>query len=656
MLVLEEQKFNDSVVKLLAGETISWSFLQQLRLKRLTSPQIIFLMEDIHVALKENPNNASALALASYIHSCGVGKSVDYPEAIRLSELAIALGNATAMQNRAVMHQCGQGGLVNYPAAIALYEQAIALGNTDAMNDRAFMHQHGQGGRVDYPAAIALYEQAIALGNGTAMQNRAFMHQCGQGGPVNYPAAIALYEQAIALGDADAMNNRGVMHQCGQGGPVNFPAAIALYEQAIALGHATAMYHRAVLHEIGEPPDYPAAIALYEQAIALGNEPAMHNRASMHQLGEGGPVDQVKAAKLIRLLNLKKSSLEANVKKGLDNLIAHLKQSLNPGEFTEEQYHLSFIEQTTPWRKEPLKFLAFLARDEQATLLDCVTFVGKIIALVPTIVNQLNDQASLDLVGEYYYQQASSISKKGWCNLDKNKSRDGIDKAIALLKQVPTSAKRQGDACFDIAYHLYHHYSAVHHLPILGVLKAHVYLLSGIKLNHKGCQEMLEDLLRLVCQLNDIYDPTTSMGLTNLLADFNDKQLAAQLVALIRGIPVELDQIIYRSKQTPSAYLARISFYSYRWLVGDQAFLTCRDQLVAMIDQDELLQKDNLENADILELAERYLTQVSKAKQTLSPYFRTLCLELEEIEQLIQSIKVKVESYEAIGYIEPRQP
>jgi len=85
------------------------------------------------------------------------------------------------MNNRAYMHGHGLGGAINYPEAIRLFEQAIALGNADAMNNRAAMYHKGLGGTVNYPEAIRLYEQAIALGNAVAMRNRTFMHEQGLG-------------------------------------------------------------------------------------------------------------------------------------------------------------------------------------------------------------------------------------------------------------------------------------------------------------------------------------------------------------------------------------------------------------------------------------------------------------------------------------------
>jgi len=83
------------------------------------------------------------------------------------------LGNSKAMTNRAWLHAHGLGGDVNYSEAIKLYERAIALGHSKAMTNRAWLHAHGLGGDVNYSAAIKLYERAIALGNSEAM------YRCG---------------------------------------------------------------------------------------------------------------------------------------------------------------------------------------------------------------------------------------------------------------------------------------------------------------------------------------------------------------------------------------------------------------------------------------------------------------------------------------------
>lgn len=187
------------------------------------------------------PDASNAMMLKAIMHQYGQGGPVNYPEAIRLYDRAIALGKSCAMNNRAYMYHHGDGGPVNYPKAIKLYDRAIALGDVHAMSNRAYMHQHGQGGPVNYPEARRLYAPLIALGKTSAMNNRAYMYQHGHGGPVNDSKAIKLYDRAIILGDSHAMCNRAYMHQHGRGGPVNYPEAIRLYRLSASLGNQSAV-------------------------------------------------------------------------------------------------------------------------------------------------------------------------------------------------------------------------------------------------------------------------------------------------------------------------------------------------------------------------------------------------------------------------------
>ncbi len=195
-------------------------------------------------AAEEGLQKSYALYVNALWHQYGIGRDKNYPEAIRLYEEAIKLGNSSAMYNRAFMYQEGQGvldGNRNYPQAISLYKEAIKLGHAGAMNNRAYMYHYGLGRERNYPKAIRFYEAAIERGNTRAMVNRAFMHRHGQGDAVNYPAAIALYEMAIKQGNAAAMVYRAYMYQYGQGSNVDYPAAIALFERASKLGNGEAM-------------------------------------------------------------------------------------------------------------------------------------------------------------------------------------------------------------------------------------------------------------------------------------------------------------------------------------------------------------------------------------------------------------------------------
>lgn len=65
-----------------------------------------------------------ALALRGYMHRHGIGGTVNYPQAIRQYESAIAHGHIGAMDARANMHEFGRGGPINLPEALRLYQLA----------------------------------------------------------------------------------------------------------------------------------------------------------------------------------------------------------------------------------------------------------------------------------------------------------------------------------------------------------------------------------------------------------------------------------------------------------------------------------------------------------------------------------------------------
>ena len=75
------------------------------------------------------------------------------------------------------MYVRGQGGEKNYPEANRLYDKAIELGNSASMNNRAWMYEKGLGGKKNYLEAIRLYEAASRLGNLTAIGRRADMQK-----------------------------------------------------------------------------------------------------------------------------------------------------------------------------------------------------------------------------------------------------------------------------------------------------------------------------------------------------------------------------------------------------------------------------------------------------------------------------------------------
>lgn len=89
---------------------------------------------------------------------------------------------------RATMHRKGQGGRVDYPEAIRLYDMAIALSNPAAMSGRGFMHENGLGGTVNYPEAIRLYKQAIVFGHKHAQNQLDALKK-----KINAPTTIQAY-------------------------------------------------------------------------------------------------------------------------------------------------------------------------------------------------------------------------------------------------------------------------------------------------------------------------------------------------------------------------------------------------------------------------------------------------------------------------------
>lgn len=589
--------------------------------------------------MQSNPQHAAALTLAGYIHLWGVGRPVDFAEAIRLSELAVKLGYADGMALRARMHLKGQGSPVNYQMAITLFEKAIALGNANAMSKRALMHASGQGGAINFAAAFMLYDKAIALGDANAMNNRAVMYSDGQGGPVDITAAVALYERAIALGNSSAMNNLAMLIAQGHMKPIDVSKEIALYEQAIALGNVEAMANRAIMHKTGQggPVNLPAAQALYERAIALQDANAMLRRAIMHRKGQGGPVDSEAAAELLYCASQQRASLSIGLNNEVEATVTKIKRRLRSEEFTQTHYYLAMIRPTEIWRKEPVRFLACLARDKYMSCTDQLVYVDKIITTYPGIVAKVNDPGSINLLGEHYYQRANKVLKKEWLNCpDHHKKREALHKATKLLKQVPLTAQRQGDACYDIAYHWYQYYSAIVHLPLLGLLQARPYLERGMKLDHLGCQGLLEDILKLHCEQRDIFTVMDKAMLRTLLEEFEQQQLGAQLLAIVRGISLTMDYILYRNKQSSKGLAKRSSFQF--WLKGN-VIETCQRQLLNMIKQDHSALQELSNATEISSLKERYLTFVTTTKQALSHYPSEVSTCLGELEVMLQAVK-----------------
>lgn len=110
-------------------------------------------------------------------------------------------GNALSL--RAYMHEVGQGGEVNYPEAIRLYQEAIQLGNATAMNNLAYMYHKGLGVAVNYDEAIRLYKLAIQMGNASAIYNLASMYHDGVKVQINEEESTRILAEAHKLDDTD---------------------------------------------------------------------------------------------------------------------------------------------------------------------------------------------------------------------------------------------------------------------------------------------------------------------------------------------------------------------------------------------------------------------------------------------------------------------
>lgn len=470
--------------------------------------------------------------------------------------------------------------------------------NLNAIFIAGVMHMKGQGGPINFPEATRLFELAIEKNYGRALNARAFMHEHGRGEPVNFPEAIRLYELAIAKDITAALCNRALMHENGRGGPVNLPEAIHLYELASIKGHVYAMYRLAYIHERGlkGSKNYNVAAKLYRQVCNSENNYTVETaRKNMFYFSKADDQDDT----------------------------------------SEAAYHICLTFNNDLWQRNPAIFLAYLARDNLLTDKERLAILAKWIRALPNI-ETIEDQVSIDLIGEYYFQEIAILLSEQWnFKINTNKRPELLYRAINFLRNIPKDAKRYPGACHVIATHCYHLTLANTGDETIAFENAQSFFHQG-SVGDEFCQTHYLQLLRSLLRPEE--DAIREENILQTITALESEH--AEDIRFIKAIPALVSQAILTTENASNT--TRSFFFILKDLTcGSRTYiLSLRHKFVNALQNDEALLNKNaaLTSKETITLARKYLALINETK-TQIPFGNYR----QEVLQVFDKIGAKIQ-------------
>jgi TPR repeat protein len=206
--------------------------------------RVAYVQKDYGASIEFLKKAASRDYTASFInignaYSNGYGVPIDFAEARKWYEKALAAGDLIAMNNIGYLYQEGRGVPRDYAQAIRRYEKAAAEGLPLAMVSLGNLYREGKGVSKDTATARRWYEKAAAEGNPEAMTNLGYLAE-SSGDVPHYDEARRWYEKAADAGQANAMANLGNLYRAGHGVPKSYSEARRWYEKSAAAGNDSA--------------------------------------------------------------------------------------------------------------------------------------------------------------------------------------------------------------------------------------------------------------------------------------------------------------------------------------------------------------------------------------------------------------------------------
>ncbi len=246
-----------------------------------------------------NPDALNALADA---FAGGVGVAQNFPEAIRLYELAAAKGHAPAFFNLGLMSELGRGLPADPVAAFNRYRRAAELGYAPAQFNVGNMYANGLGVKQDFAEAVVWFRPAADRAVPEAQYNLALAYELGRGVAKDEGAAQKWYRAAAAQNYARARYNLALMLEDGRGSAPDQAAAAGLYRAAAAqnFGPAQNNYGMMLAEGRGAPKaDAVEAYAWLSLAVENGSKPTAREQLG-RRLAPDQLADAVSRAEVLR--------------------------------------------------------------------------------------------------------------------------------------------------------------------------------------------------------------------------------------------------------------------------------------------------------------------------------------------------------------------
>jgi len=236
----------------------------------------------------------------------GFAGAPDPAQALELLERFVA-GNrnqATGLANFQLgeTYRQGWGVQVDFKKALDYLKVAFTLGYEESIPALGYMLYMGQGGEKDLATARKLWELGAERDNAWSIRNLGYRAREGTWAAKDPAKARALFLRAAELGDAVSMFELGCMTFHGQGGPADRAGGVQWLEKSAAEGNAAAAREVGRCYTEGwlGATDLARARRAYKTSWERGDQAGSASYAWMLAYGRGGPVDAVKAEKILQ--------------------------------------------------------------------------------------------------------------------------------------------------------------------------------------------------------------------------------------------------------------------------------------------------------------------------------------------------------------------
>jgi len=245
-------------------------------------------------------NYGAAQSRLGHMYENGMGREINYKEAVKWYLKSIENGHAAAFARLGFIYERGLGVRVDVNKAVKLYKKGVALNNQHSQSRLGWLYQIGSGVEKNTKKALELYQQSISNGkHGRGFARIGFMYEKGVEVNLDYGQAAIYYQKAIERGNAYGSGRLGWLYVKGFGVEDNYEKAkeLALYSarynnsQGLSvLGH---MYERG----LGVEEDQDRSFEYFMRGAKLKNRRSLYRIGRKYHKGIGVDQDKYEAMK-----------------------------------------------------------------------------------------------------------------------------------------------------------------------------------------------------------------------------------------------------------------------------------------------------------------------------------------------------------------------